>query len=140
MTQELTPLELGDSHFYFLSDPMAIRIDEYEKMSESVRADICTAFDKFGEGVSKSLITTIKNSPTHTYFYGRRRFWGAQPSKFRTGKEAVRMVDEVRKMFNPIKNFCDIHNTATKAHVLIPNSKLNDPDVIQFMAFIQITR
>lgn len=140
MTEELTSLELGDSHFYFLSEPMAIRIKEYEKMSDNERNDICTAFDKFGAGVRESLINSIKNSPTHDFFYGRRRFWAAIPSKFRTGNEQIRMVEEVRNMYNAIKGICEIHHTTNSAYILIPKNELNNPDVVHFTAFIQLTR
>ena len=134
--ETLLTLELGSSHFYYMSDVVTFIYDDYLAKTQEERDNICPAFNRFGEPPSEILIATDAKKK---YFFGRYRVrvnqYGLVPNR-----ASVRLDDEIRKMFDPFKQYCDIHEGKSKCVIMYPPSLLEDEKFTNFVSYIALTR
>ena len=138
MTQTLISIELGDSHYYFISDVVAIRIDEYRSMSSTERNDICTATSRFGEEIPEILITHFKDTPDRSFFYGRRRIWPNQKSKFQ--RKITRLTSDIDSLYRKVRHLCELHDVNGTAFIAVEPANLDNEELQSFISYIKFTR
>lgn len=140
MAQTLATIELGDSHYYLLSDVMAIKLVDYIQMSQEAKADICTATTKFGEPIPEYLISHIKGMPSKSYFYGRRRFHPGRNSKYSSSKDLVRLTDEISTLYQKVRQMVELHNVNGRAFMVFTKEDMENQDVQTLASYVQFTK
>ncbi|MCK9529508.1 MAG: hypothetical protein M0R77_02930 [Gammaproteobacteria bacterium] len=138
MTTSFISIELGDSHYYFISDVVAIRLGDYESMSADQKNNICTATTKFGEPVPECLITRFDKTPNQNYFYGRLKIFPSQNSPYK--RSLTRIVPELEPFYRKIRHLCDLIDVNGKAYITINPSNIDNEDLQTFISYVQLTK
>lgn len=138
MKQDLKTIQLGHSHYYFLSEVMSFDLGQYEQRPQSEKDLICTAISRFGEYPPQSMISETEG---RKWFFGRMKYTAPEAARnMSRGKLMARLEDEVRDLFMPIKNFCDIFEAGPSCFVSYEPKYANNADLITFENYIKMTR
>lgn len=138
MKQALKTIQLGHSHYYFLSEVTSFDLGQYEQRPQSEKDLICTAVSKFGEYPPKSMISETDG---RRWFFGRMKYTASETARrMPPGKLVARLEDHVRELFMPIKNICDIFESGPSCFVTYEPKYANNADIITFENYIKMTR
>lgn len=138
MMQKLISIELGESHYFFISDVVAIRIDEYRSMSQEQKDNICTATTKFGEEVPDYLVSRMPATPDRDYFYGRRKIFPNQPSKYQ--RCITRLTPEIEPLYKKVRHLCELIDVNGKAVIAFEPANGENSDLQTFISYVQFTK
>lgn len=138
MKQDLISIELGDSHYYFISEVLAIRIADYEAMSQEGKNDICAATTKFGEPIPKWSITHFEKTPEMDYFYGRRKIWPNRPSPYK--RDITRLTSDIDPLYKKVRHLCDLVDVKGKLYLTFLPSVQEDEDFQILISYIKFTK
>lgn len=138
MKQDLISIELGDSHYYFISEVLAIRISDYLSKGQEFKNDICTATTNFGEDIPECLVTRFEKTPEQSYFYGRRRIWPGTLSPYK--KDITRLTSDIEPLYKKARHVCDIIDIKGKAFLTFLPSSQHDEDLQTLISYVKFTK